>query len=69
MARYKVLGVLGSVVAIVDSIDDVISTVRTQIPLTDKKAKQLANRVAKCQAGGYVGVDYGGSGCEVEVLE
>lgn len=69
MTQYVVLGVLGSVVAIVDSIEDVISTVRTQIPLTEKKAKQLANRVARCQVGGYVGVDYGGSGCEVEVLE
>ena len=69
MQQYKVLGVLGSVVAIVDSIDDAISTVRTQVPLTDKKAKQFAGRIAKCQPGSYTGVDYGGSGCEVEVLK
>lgn len=68
MVQYKVVGVLGSVVAIVDSIDAVVSTVQGQHPISDKKQRTLRNKLGKAKPGAMVWTDYAGSGCDVYVI-
>lgn len=68
MAKYVVVGVLGSVVARVNSIDETISTVRQQMNMSDKVETKLRRKLESVVAG-QVHADYGGASCTVHVLD
>ena len=69
MTTYRVEGCLGVSVGSMSTIDEAKALVLKQIPISNKTANQLAARLAKRQAGGWVHVDYGGTGCTVYVDE
>lgn len=64
---YTVEGILGSIVARVDSTDKAISTVLNQMTLSDKALSKLKNKLERATPGSRVLVDHGGVGCTVTV--
>lgn len=68
--QYTIVGVLGSVVGVVHTIDQAVSTVQSQMTLPDKHITKLTNRIQRISTEGYTGrmfahVDYNGTGCTV----
>jgi len=65
---FIIIGCLGSVVAEVNSTDEAIKSVLSQIPLGNKKQRTLANAIERLAIGSEYHVEYGGSGCTVRRL-
>lgn len=65
---FNVIGCLGITVATTDSIDKVIHSVLTQIPLGNKKIRTLRNALTRLTTGQKYHVEYGHSGCTIERL-
>lgn len=64
---YIVEGILGSVVGRVNSIDEAISTVHSQMTMSDKASAKFRTRLERTTAG-RCSVDFGGVGCTVHVM-
>jgi hypothetical protein len=62
---FTIIGCLGAVVAEVNSTDEAIKSVLSQIPVGDKKQRLMRNALDKLTVGGSYEVEYGGSGCTV----
>lgn len=65
---YIIEGILGSVVGRVNSIDEAISTVHSQMTMSDKALAKFRTRLERTVLG-RCSVDFGGVGCTVHVID
>jgi hypothetical protein len=65
---YVVEGLLGSVVARVRSVDEAVSTVLSQMTMSDKALAKFRTRLERTVLG-RCSVDFGGVGCTVHVID
>ena len=65
---FIVIGCLGTVVAQVDSIDDAIKSVLSQVSVGVNKQNKMRNALGKLTTGSEYHVEYGGSGCTIRRL-
>lgn len=65
---FVVIGCLGSVIAEVNTIDEAISSVLSQITVSDKKQRAMRNALERLNAGSSYHMEYGGSGCTVRCV-
>lgn len=62
---FTVIGCLGTVVGQVDSTEQAVTIVLSQVPISDKKAQTARNAVQRLAKGAEYHVEYGGSGCTI----
>lgn len=63
--KYKIIGILGSEVKEVYTIDDAVLEVLKQIPISNKTKDDLTNRLQRSKKGSRINIDYGGTCCSI----
>lgn len=67
--KYTVIGILGSDICSTDTALEAVKVVLKQIPLSEKNAKKIENRLLNAKENTTIYIEYGGTSCAVKVLK
>lgn len=62
---YQITGCLGTIIATVDTTEEAVHSVLSQVPLGHKKTTAMRNALPKLQQGKCYHVEYAGTGCTI----